>query len=111
MILYWPSESVTAERVRSIRTSLEISTVTPGRTAPEVSLTTPAIALCARAEAGSASTSDRAADTASIQVGLMLPPSAGDHGQIQRCAGRSFTTRLVRVSATYSDPSQPTAMS
>jgi hypothetical protein len=45
MILYCPWPSVVAERVFSINASLATSTVTPGRTAPEVSLTTPAIAL------------------------------------------------------------------
>src|SRR5204863_5631752 len=40
-IRYWPEPSVTAERVFSISTGLETSTVTPGSTAPDVSLTTP----------------------------------------------------------------------
>src|SRR5579862_7261115 len=42
-ILYWPVESVTTDRTRSIRAGLDASTVTPGNTAPEVSLTTPAM--------------------------------------------------------------------
>ncbi len=42
-ILYWPAPSVTAERTFSISAGLEASTVTPGRTAPEASRTTPAI--------------------------------------------------------------------
>src|SRR5437764_13088236 len=40
---YCPEPSVTAERVFSMRTGLDTSTVTPGRTAPDVSLTTPVI--------------------------------------------------------------------
>jgi hypothetical protein len=40
---YWPEPSVTAERTFSINAGLEASTVTPGNTAPDVSLTTPAI--------------------------------------------------------------------
>src|SRR5204863_5963703 len=40
-IRYWPEPSVTAERVFSISTGLDTSTVTPGSTAPDVSLTTP----------------------------------------------------------------------
>jgi hypothetical protein len=51
-----PSPSVDTDLVFSINTSLATSTVTPGSTAPEVSLTVPPIALCARAAAGSAST-------------------------------------------------------
>jgi len=42
-ILYWPWPSVTAERVLSISTGLDTSTVTPGRTPPVLSFTTPAI--------------------------------------------------------------------
>src|SRR5258705_8576264 len=51
-ILYWPAVSVTAVRVFSISTGLDASTVTPGRTAPVPSFTTPAIATCALAMAG-----------------------------------------------------------
>src|SRR6266446_1795255 len=43
MMRYWPSASVTAVRTFSIRAGLAASTVTPGRTAPEASLTTPAM--------------------------------------------------------------------
>src|SRR5688572_19364232 len=53
MIWYWPLPSVTTDRVRSISAGLEASTVTPGSTAPDVSLTTPATD-CAWASAGSA---------------------------------------------------------
>src|ERR1700686_3848773 len=45
MILYNPCSSVTTDRTFSIRAGLAASTVTPGTTAPVVSLTTPAIAL------------------------------------------------------------------
>jgi hypothetical protein len=47
---YWPFASVSAVRTFSISTSLLASTVTPGSTAPEVSLTTPAIEDWAYAE-------------------------------------------------------------
>src|SRR5579864_4287692 len=43
--LYWPSPSVTTVRTFSIRAGLAASTLTPGSTAPDVSLTTPAIPL------------------------------------------------------------------
>jgi len=49
---YCPVSSVTAVRTRSIKAGLAASTVTPGRTAPDVSLTTPVIAACANATAG-----------------------------------------------------------
>jgi len=42
-MLYWPCESDTTVRTFSISAGLDASTVTPGRTAPEVSFTTPAI--------------------------------------------------------------------
>ena len=42
-ILYWPSPSVTAVRTFSMSAGLAASTVTPGMTAPLVSLTTPAM--------------------------------------------------------------------
>ena len=45
MILYCPWLSVIAVRTRSISAGLLASTVTPGRTAPVVSRTTPAIAV------------------------------------------------------------------
>ena len=51
--LYWPDESVVTVRVFSINDGLAASTVTPGRTAPDVSLTTPAIELWACAAVGS----------------------------------------------------------
>src|SRR5262249_9090721 len=50
---YWPAPSVIAVRVFSISAGLDASTVTPGSTAPVPSFTTPAIATCARAVAGS----------------------------------------------------------
>src|SRR6187397_2501818 len=53
---YAPSPSVITERVYSMSTSLDASTVTPGSTAPEVSFTWPAMALWACAAAGSQST-------------------------------------------------------
>src|ERR1700704_3411275 len=49
---YCPVASVTTERTFSIRAGLAASTLTPGRTAPELSLTTPVIAACAEAVDG-----------------------------------------------------------
>ena len=65
MILYWPSESVTTERTRSMSAGLDASTVTPGITAPEVSFTTPAMppAAWAAANDGSSKAARRAIQT------------------------------------------------
>src|SRR5713226_1297842 len=60
MILYSPAASVTAVRSRSIRTGLLASTVTPGSTAPVVSLTEPAIALCAETDTGTSNATTNA---------------------------------------------------
>ena len=49
---YWPLPSVTAVRIFSISSGLDASTVTPGSTAPDESLTTPVIDACANAAAG-----------------------------------------------------------
>ena len=50
-MMYRPSPSVTAERLFSMSTGLEASTVTPGSTAPDVSFTIPAkgrLGVCQR---------------------------------------------------------------
>src|ERR1700704_5954136 len=49
---YCPEPSVTAERTFSISTGLDASTVTPGSTAPDVSLTTPVMDAWAYTAAG-----------------------------------------------------------
>src|SRR5688572_23971150 len=49
---YNPSPSVTADRTFSISTGLVASTVTPGRTPPDESRTTPTMLLCAKTVAG-----------------------------------------------------------
>ena len=49
---YWPLVSVTTDRTFSIRTGLAASTVAPGNTPPEASLTTPVIAAWAEAADG-----------------------------------------------------------
>jgi hypothetical protein len=57
VILYSPLSSVTVARVFSIKAGLDASTVTPGSTAPEESLTVPAtipvLVPCARDTVGS----------------------------------------------------------
>src|SRR6186713_3377214 len=61
MIWYAPDPSVTVDRVFSIKTGLAASTVTPGRTAPEVSFTMPLIVACAKAATGNTASSRSAA--------------------------------------------------
>src|SRR5687768_10431393 len=51
-IRYCPFTSEIEERTFSMRTSLDASTSTPGSTAPDESLTRPAIADCAKAAVG-----------------------------------------------------------
>jgi hypothetical protein len=47
VIRYAPAPSVTAVRTFSINAGLDTSTLTPGTTAPDASLATPAIDACA----------------------------------------------------------------
>src|SRR6476660_1640967 len=58
-IRYWPVASLTTDRTFSIRAGLAASTVTPGNTPPDASLTTPVIAACAYAADGRSSTADK----------------------------------------------------
>src|SRR5688572_21532331 len=53
---YCPEPSVTSVRIFSIRAGLAASTVTPGSTAPDVSLTVPVNEAWANANAGSRTT-------------------------------------------------------
>jgi hypothetical protein len=77
-ILYWPWPSVTAERVLSISTGLDTSTVTPGRT-PSSAVFHDAgnraeIALTDGDSGSSANTSAASRITLLIRSVLMLPP-------------------------------------
>src|SRR5207248_885352 len=71
---YWPVPSVTALRTFSISTGLDASTVTPGRTAPDASLTTPVIEAWAKTAVGMASnelTRNKIRVEARMQVSLV----------------------------------------
>jgi hypothetical protein len=72
-IAYWPVPSVTAIRTFSISAGLAASTVTPGRTAPEASLTTPLTAACAAAMTGSNNANPKTAPILRI-LSTRLPP-------------------------------------
>src|SRR6266480_2650934 len=67
---YCPLPSVTAARTFSISTGLAASTVTPGRTAPELSLTTPVIDDWAYAAAGTIASP---ATTSNTRLNLLMP--------------------------------------
>jgi hypothetical protein len=75
---YCPVSSVTTDRTLSIRTGLAASTLTPGKTAPELSLTTPVIAACAEAVDGKSketNTTRRAPEDRSITFGIAVLPT------------------------------------
>src|SRR5215510_9173236 len=85
---YWPFPSVTTERTFSISAGLAASTVTPGSTAPDVSLTTPAIPLACWAAAIGGSDkrttrSERLRGTARVEA--ICPLSLSYVGRIFRC--------------------------
>src|SRR5687768_3750880 len=66
---YWPVLSLTAVRTFSISAGLLASTVTPGRIAPDVSLTVPAMTACAAAVAGkSARKTQTARDPTKLRI-------------------------------------------
>src|SRR6267378_1031014 len=75
-ILYWPSPSVMAARTFSMSAGLDASTVTPGSTAPVLSLTEPAmIPVCAWAMP------DAAIRTATVQLATDLQDIPPPHGK------------------------------
>src|SRR5215831_12626787 len=110
MILYWPVPSVTTERVFSMSAGLEASTVTPGKTAPVTSLTTPAmlLSLCASKTAGTARIPTLATVARRIFVRLMVPPRSMARGRwrahlesVRAQKGRECTVGLTRRQDEY----------
>src|SRR5437773_12404485 len=76
---YWPVPSVTTVRTFSIRTGLAASTLTPGSTPPDASLTVPAIDACAYANDGKATIAAiRIPQLANLR--MKLPPGAMSRG-------------------------------
>src|SRR5262245_41316588 len=64
-----PPSSVTAVRTFSINTGLDASTVTPGKTAPDVSLTTPVMDdCCADVMVGTSTRSETNATWVSLRM-------------------------------------------
>src|SRR5687768_13547689 len=56
MMRHWPEPSLTADRVFSMSTSLDASTVTPGITLPDASRIVPVSVACANTDAGNSRT-------------------------------------------------------
>ena len=84
---YWPVASLTTDRTFSIRTGLAASTVAPGNTAPDASLTTPVMAPCADAEDGSRRTTKtvktdrtRASEDRRASLDIALLPTCRVYG-------------------------------
>src|SRR5687767_8354471 len=73
MIRYCPSASVVAVRTFSIKSGLDASTVTPGRTAPDVSLTTPVIVAWATATDGMSTVNPTSTRKATAFLRITLP--------------------------------------
>src|SRR5947208_7017669 len=79
MMRYSPRSSVTALRTFSMRTGLDASTVTPGSTAPDVSVTTPAMVAelvpCPWAGNAPRNTPTTTAATQARILSMSAPPS------------------------------------
>ena len=69
---YCPASSVVTTRTFSINAGLDASTVTPGSTAPDVSLTAPAIDACARAAVGTSTINTSAIDASLRRVSISI---------------------------------------
>jgi hypothetical protein len=85
MMRNWPVLSVTALRTFSISASLAASTVTPGRTAPEASRTTPLMVACALASAGASSRAKPKPTQRTTGVNVRMGPP----GVIRRAPSRA----------------------
>ncbi len=76
---YSPEPSVTVERVFSMRTGLDVSTVTPGSTAPDESLTTPVIDAWANASVGNRTRHESMPIVFNtLNTSSLLPPRKGE---------------------------------
>src|SRR5919108_1194153 len=91
-----------------MRTELAASTVTPGSTAPDASLTTPVMAPCANAAAGRSKTAKRATANlrASIGIACLLRLGGGSAPQdrwvpaspkLRRSEGGRYECRMMEL--------------
>src|SRR4029453_3407374 len=111
---YWPLPSVTPVRVFSINAGLEASTVAPGRTAPELSFTTPVIVPRACPELGAGrmtnpNTTRTDVAIARIRSPFLLtwaPPHTTAWGLPPEAEAFSYTERLCNWATQYNHATQ-----
>src|ERR1041384_8160629 len=104
---YWPDASVTTDLTLSIKAGLAASTRTPGRPPPELSLTTPVIAACAKTVDGRSSetrTNRRGHKDRWVRLGIAVlltswgsgrTPARGESGQEEYFICCSIRVRFV----------------
>src|SRR6185503_1035608 len=100
---YWPVASVTTDRTRSIKAGLAASTRTPGRIAPELSLTTPVIAAWAKTVDGKSSetrTNRKAHEDRRNRFGIAVLLTGGGSGPT-RARERSRVDYVWRGEANF----------
>src|SRR5262245_14673261 len=99
-ILYWPLPSVVADRVFSMSAGLDASTVTPGRTAPDASLTVPAmdapVTACACATAGN-STSTGSTSISLLKTHMDVSSPGSPAGKVEMVATAVLEIFLQRT--------------
>ena len=102
---YWPVPSLTAARTFSMSAGLLASTVTPGRMAPDVSLTVPAMTACATAVVGSsAKQTQTARDPTKLRIWhlhVSVDDVPREWRQTYSFAGRRSTEAAVGSSQTW----------
>src|SRR5262245_12694982 len=107
---YCPVASVVTVRTFSIRTGLATSTVTPGSTAPDVSLTRPVTAPCARAAAGKHNNIDSTAAPAA-RLACLSAITTRDGPTIRvhltKCLDAIRAAGLRAVGSELRDPAHP----
>src|SRR5262245_8741371 len=78
-----------------MRTELDASTVTPGSTAPDASLTTPVIAACANAAAGRSKTTTRATAVLRASVSIAFLLNVGGIAPQDRWTPKRYECRMM----------------
>src|SRR5262245_14966203 len=96
---YCPAPSVTTDRLCSISDGLEASTVTPGRTAPDESRTTPVIDACCANAADGTRIADHNTMAASRLANLMMPPAWMRWPSLYTLCGKFVTIEYLRAMA------------
>src|SRR5437762_6408324 len=95
----WPVASVMTDRTFSISAGLAASTLTPGSTPPELYLTTPVIAACAKAVDGTStetSTNRRAHEDRWMRFGIAVLPTSCGSGRTP-AGGKLWSGRILHL--------------